>query len=63
MAKSIIEIIGRERALKLMSDATAKAAEESQKMELPKAVRINNGWYRKYPNGLVSPIIISIIEP
>lgn len=56
MSKSIIEAIGRERALKLMSNATSKAAIESADAGLPEAVKVKGVWCRKFADGRVEPM-------
>ncbi|HDL7479523.1 TPA: hypothetical protein PXN76_004275 [Yersinia enterocolitica] len=51
MAKSIIDLIGREEASRLMAAAVAKAAQENRDLGLPEPVKVNGVWVKKYPDG------------
>jgi hypothetical protein len=48
---SIIDIIGREKALSLMHEAILKAVKEDERLGLPKIVEIDGDFYKQYPNG------------
>ncbi|CQH47723.1 hypothetical protein [Yersinia frederiksenii] len=56
MAKSIIDLIGREEANRLMTGAVAKAAQENRDLGLPEPVKVNGGWVKKYPSGRIEKI-------
>jgi len=58
MTKSIIDEIGRKRAMELISEATINAAAKSKKLGLPEAVEIAGVWCKKYPDGRIEPILI-----
>ncbi|HHH0339052.1 TPA: hypothetical protein ACPZAA_002286 [Yersinia enterocolitica] len=58
MAKSIIDLIGREEANRLMAAAVAKAAQENRDLGLPEPVKVNGVWVKKYPDG--SFILLSL---
>ncbi|CNH02942.1 hypothetical protein [Yersinia enterocolitica] len=56
MAKSIIDLIGREEANRLMAVAVAKAAQENRDLGLPESVKVNGVWVKKYPNGRIEKV-------
>ncbi|HHL2500770.1 hypothetical protein [Yersinia enterocolitica] len=56
MAKSIIDLIGREETNKLMAIAVAKAAQENRDLGLPEPVKVNGIWVKKYPDGSTQKI-------
>ncbi|ENA1775982.1 hypothetical protein LGL88_04685 [Yersinia ruckeri] len=53
MEKSIIDLIGREEANRLMAAAVAKAAQENRDHGLPEPVKVNGVWVKKYSNGRI----------
>lgn len=56
MAKSIIDLIGREEANRLMAAAVAKAAQENRDLGLPEPAKVNGVWVKKYPDGSIQKI-------
>lgn len=58
MAKSIIDLIGREEADRLMAVAVSKAAQENRDLGLPEPVKVNGVWVKQYPDG--SFILLSL---
>ncbi|WP_227731164.1 hypothetical protein [Yersinia proxima] len=48
MAKSIIDLIGREEANRLMAAAVAKAAQENRDLGLPEPVKVNGVWVKSF---------------
>ncbi|EKN3528310.1 hypothetical protein WFO61_08245 [Yersinia enterocolitica] len=56
MAKSIIDLIGREEADRLMAVAVSKAAQENRDLGLPESVKVNGVWVKKYPDGSIQKI-------
>ncbi|BEP34632.1 hypothetical protein GmRootV59_16050 [Variovorax sp. V59] len=51
MTRSIIDVIGRSEALKLMGDAVLKAVEEDKRLGLPKGVQIDGVLYKQFVDG------------
>jgi len=60
--KSIIDVIGRGEASRLMGEATAAAAEENRCLGLPEAVKIDGIWSRRYPDGRIEPDSPQLIQ-
>lgn len=56
MAKSIIDLIGREEANRLMTAAVTKAAQENRDHGLPEPVKVNGVWVKKHPDGSIQKI-------
>ncbi|WP_186370147.1 hypothetical protein [Yersinia bercovieri] len=50
MAKSIIDLIGREEANRLMAAAVAKAAQENRDLGLPEPMKVDGVWVKKFPD-------------
>ncbi|CNG95048.1 Uncharacterised protein [Yersinia enterocolitica] len=56
MAKSIIDLIGKEEANRLMASAVAKAAQANRDLGLPEPVKVNGVWFKKFPDGSIQKI-------
>lgn len=55
MSKSMLEEIGLDQALDIMSKATAKAARRADDLGLPHAVEVQGEWMLQYPDGRLKP--------
>jgi len=51
MAESIIDVIGRSKAFSLMEEAVLKAANDNERLGLPKAVMVDGIVHRKHADG------------
>lgn len=56
MTKSIIDAIGREKALKLMGDAIQKDMDRRAALGLPEVAKIDGVVSYCYPDGFVEPV-------
>lgn len=56
MTKSIIDVIGRSEAFKLMEDAVVKAANDNERLGLPKAVKVNGAVHRQHADGTLEQV-------
>ncbi len=63
MTKSIIDIIGREEAFKLMEKAVLKVADENARLGLPKAVKIDGVVHRQHADGTLERVSNKAAEP
>lgn len=55
MSMSMLEEIGLDQALDIMSKATAKAARRADDLGLPHAVEVQGAWMLQYPDGRLEP--------
>lgn len=53
MNKSLIDMIGRDKAFKMMEDAVRRATERRVRLGLPKPVLLKGVAYLEYPDGRV----------
>lgn len=63
MSKSIIDIIGRKEAFKLMEKAVLKVADENARLGLPKAVKIDGVVHRQHADGTLERVNQKTAEP
>lgn len=54
--KSIIDVIGREEAFRLMGEAVKEAHEKALQAGLPSPVEIDGVWCAQYPDGRIEPL-------
>lgn len=56
MTKSIIDVIGRSEAFKLMEGAVLKAANDNERLGLPKVVKVNGIVHKQHADGSLEQV-------
>lgn len=59
MTRSIIDVIGRPEAFKLMEGAILKAVNDNERLGLPKNVMVNGVVYRQYVDGSLERVEVT----